>query len=235
MVAKDQLHAEAVALRRDGWTVPSIAARLGVARSTAYLWVRHVPLDRDSEAARQRRREHSRRMTDARWAAHRASRDAAQEAVQRRVAEQMGALSPRELLIVGAAIYWCEGAKSKPWRRADHVQLINSDAGLLAVFLRFLEICGVDRTVPSYRLSIHESADIEAAQAWWAKELGLPAERFKRPTLKRHNPKTVRYNTGSDYHGCLVINVPRSRELYWQIEGMIEALHAAPDAGEPRG
>ena len=42
--------------------------------------------------------------------------------------------------------------------------------------------------------------------------------------MKRHKPVTVRRNTGVDYHGCLVINVPRSRELYWRIEGMIAEL-----------
>lgn len=34
----------------------------------------------------------------------------------------------------------------------------------------------------------------------------------------------MRRNTGDDYRGCLVITVPRSRELYWRIEGMIAEL-----------
>ena len=32
---------------------------------------------------------------------------------------------------------------------------------------------------------------------------GRPLEQFDRPTIKRHQPKTVRHNTGDDYHGCL--------------------------------
>lgn len=36
---------------------PDIARQLGVARSIAYQWVRHLPFDRDSERARQRRLE----------------------------------------------------------------------------------------------------------------------------------------------------------------------------------
>ncbi|MDG4791824.1 hypothetical protein O7626_39090 [Micromonospora sp. WMMD1102] len=100
----------------------------------------------------------------------------------------------------------------------------------MALFLRFLECCGVDRGVPTYRLSIHESVDAEVAAQWWQETLDLPAERFRRPTLKRHRPKTVRYNTGVDCHGCLIINVPRSRELYWRIEGTINAPFAAVSA-----
>ncbi|MGC5052526.1 hypothetical protein ACLQ2S_13850 [Micromonospora sp. DT48] len=100
----------------------------------------------------------------------------------------------------------------------------SSDPGLLSLFLRFLEACGVDRAAPTYRVSIHETADPDAAAEWWAAELAVPRERFRRASLKKHNPTTVRRNVGDGYRGCLVINVPRSRELYWRIEGMIAEL-----------
>jgi transposase-like protein len=99
--------------------VPDIAAELGVARSTAYQWVKHLPLDSgDAEAARGRR-EHSKRMTDARWDAYRRVREETQAEVRSAVAETVASLSARDLLLLGAAIYWCEGGKSKPWRRAE--------------------------------------------------------------------------------------------------------------------
>ncbi|WP_433531396.1 helix-turn-helix domain-containing protein [Micromonospora sp. CA-263727] len=222
--AKDELRAAAVALRSTGHSVPEIAGRLGVSRSTAYLWVRHVPLDDEAGEELARRRAHSKAMTEARWAAHRRARDEARAEAHESAAKVVGRLGERDLLLLGAAIYWCEGAKSKPWRRYDHVQFINSDPGLLSLFLRFLETCGIDRAVPTYRVSIHETADSAAAAEWWAGELGLPAHRFQPASLKRHNPATLRRNTGEGYHGCLVINVPRSRELYWRIEGMIAEL-----------
>ncbi|MEV0395854.1 hypothetical protein [Polymorphospora rubra] len=124
---------------------------------------------------------------------------------------------------MGAAIYWSEGRKSKPWRRDERVTLTNSDPRLLGLFLRFLAVCGIGREVAHYRVSIHESADVAAAEAWWAEVLELPADRFRRATVKRHRPTTTRHNTGADYHGCLVVEVPRSRELYWTIEGIVDA------------
>ncbi|MFF5174291.1 helix-turn-helix domain-containing protein [Micromonospora sp. NPDC000089] len=220
--AKDELRAAAVELRGQGRTVNEIADRLGVAKSTAYQWVRHLPLAADDEAAA-RRRAHSKVMTDARWAAHRQERDAAQAAVRAETRRMVGSLAGREVLLLGAALYWCEGTKSKPWRRHDHVQFVNSDAGLLRLFLRFLDLCGFDRSVPTYRVSIHESADATAAEQWWAETLDLPGDRFRRATLKRHRP-TTRHHTGDDYRGCLVIDVPRSRELYWKIEGIVAAM-----------
>ncbi|TDC35393.1 helix-turn-helix domain-containing protein [Micromonospora sp. KC213] len=226
--AKDELRTQALALRGQGCAVPEIAARLGVSRSTAYQWVKHLPLDRDESGVIPRTR--STAASDARWAAHREARDAAQRQVHREMAARVGPLNERDLLLLGAALYWCEGSKSKPWRRHDHVQFVNSDPGLLALFLRFLESCGVSRSLPSYRVTIHESADVDGAVRWWVDTLGVPPQRFRRPTLKRHNPTTLRRNTGDGYHGCLVIDVPRSRELYWRIEGMIAELFRIVDS-----
>jgi hypothetical protein len=221
--AKNDLRARAVELRAEGWSVNDLATKLGVAKSTAYAWVKHIPLDPDAERARQKQ-EHSALMSAGRWEARREERDRSQASVHDRAAADVGDLSDRDLLIVGAAVYWCEGSKSKPWRRLDRLTLINSDPGLLRLFLRFLALCGRGKETVQYRVHIHETADAEAAAAWWAKELDLPAERFQRPTIKKHTPGTNRANTGEDYHGCLVVNVPQSRELYWRVEGVVAAL-----------
>ena len=101
---------------------------------------------------------------------------------------------------------------------------INSDRALLGLFLRFLAVCGRTKESVRYRVHIHETADAEAAVEWWARELALPRELFQRPTIQRHVAATKRLNTGSDYRGCLAVSVPRSRELYWRVEGMMGAL-----------
>ena len=73
----------------------------------------------------------------------------------------------------------------------------------------------------TFRLSIHESADAVAARQWWSEELGVPTDRFGKPNIKRHVPKSRRQNVGADYHGCLAIVVARGSQLYWQIEGLL--------------
>ncbi|MEU8005831.1 helix-turn-helix domain-containing protein [Catellatospora sp. NPDC049111] len=92
---RDGLRRWALRLREAGSTVPEIAATLGVARSTAFTWVRHVPLpDTDERVAR--RREHSKRMTDAQWSAHRPQRDERHGEVVGTAAAAVGRLSDRE-------------------------------------------------------------------------------------------------------------------------------------------
>jgi hypothetical protein len=68
------------------------------------------------------------------------------------------------------------------------------------------------------------SADVESAQRFWLEVTGASPDQFRTPTLKRHNLKTVRRNTGESYHGCLRIDVRRSSGLYRRIEGWAEAI-----------
>ncbi|MEU4772155.1 hypothetical protein [Micromonospora sp. NPDC023644] len=89
------------------------------------------------------------------------------------------------------------------------------------------------RSAAHDRLSIHETADLDAVLKWWVRRLDLPPERFQRASLKKHRAATVRRNVGDDYRGCLEITVPRSRELYWRIEGMITELFQTVGRREP--
>jgi len=223
--AKDEVRAQAIELRKQGWSVNDLAIRLGVAKSTAYLWVKHIPLDPDSERARQKQ-EHAALMIAGRWEEQRAARDRREAEVRAEAAVELGAIDDRDLLLGGALAYMCEGAKSKPWRRLDRLIFINSDPRLLRLFLGFLATQGRLPDSLRYRVHIHETADAEAAGDWWAERLAVPRELFQRPTIKHHNPATVRANTGADYHGCLIITVPKSRELYWKVEGVMDALDA---------
>jgi hypothetical protein len=167
------------------------------------------------EECRQRAAEGARRY----WAAERPVREAAREAVIAAAAAEIGPLSDREILIADVIAYWCEGTKSRPRRRDDRVIFINSDPGLIKFFLRFLDSVGVETERVSYRLYIHENADTDAATRFWLEVTGADPAQFRSPTLKRHNPKTVRTKVGEDYHGCLRIDVARSATLYQKIAG----------------
>ncbi|GGS82735.1 hypothetical protein J2S47_002768 [Streptomyces griseoviridis] len=120
---------------------------------------------------------------------------------------------------MGVALYWAEGSKSKPYDRRERAVFVNSDPGVIKTYLAWLDLLGVGRDRMGFRLLIHESADIDAAHRFWAETAGVDTTSFAKPTLKKHNPKTVRKNVGDDYHGCLVVTVSRSAHLYNRIEG----------------
>ena len=227
--AKDEKHEQARELRARGLTYDEIAAQLGVAKSSVSLWVRDMP--RTGRLSYEEYRRRNAEGVARYWASEAPMREARRQAISDAAAAEIGELTDREILIAGAIAYWCEGAKSKPYRRNEQVAFINSDPQLVTFFLRFLAAVGVMRDRLVCRVHIHESADVPAAQAYWLDVAGLPATQFRRPTLKRHNPQTVRKNTGENYHGCLIIKVRQSAELYRQIEGWARAAmgaHLAP-------
>jgi hypothetical protein len=222
--AKDELHARAREMRDGGATYDEIAAELGVSKGSISLWVRDMP--RRGRISYEEFRKRNAEGVSRYWAAEHARREAQRQEISDSAAAEIGALSDREVLIAGAIAYWCEGEKNKPHRRRDSVAFINSDPKLITFFLRFLAIGGVSPEELTCRVYIHETADVAAAQQFWQDVTRLKPEQFRRPTLKRHNPKTVRINTGDDYHGCLVIRVRRGSSLYRRIDGWASAVMA---------
>ena len=107
----------------------------------------------------------------------------------------------------------------KPNRRDENVTFINSDPGVIGVYLAWLDLLQIPRERLRFRLMIHESADTSGAEEYWADLAGIPRAQLQKTTLKKHNPKTVRKNTGSDYRGCLIIRVAAGCHLYRRIEG----------------
>ncbi|MFC4058467.1 hypothetical protein ACFOWE_09190 [Planomonospora corallina] len=222
--AKDDLRRRARELRVQGRTYKEIEQELGVSRSSVSLWVRDLPrpVRPSSEEGRRRTAEGWRRY----WEREQAEREAARKAVVDEAAAEVGPLSDRQVLILGAVAYWCEGTKNKPGRRHERVVFVNSDPGLIKLFLRFVEVAGVAPDDLVFRVMIHESADVEGAPAYWRTVTGADERLFGNPTLKRHNPSTVRHNVGEGYHGCLRVDVRRSAWLYKRIEGWMRGVTA---------
>jgi predicted transcriptional regulator len=215
--AKDDTRAAARALREQGLNYNQIAAELGVSKSSVSLWVRDLP--RPERLSREENRKRTAEGLRRYWAAERSLREAERQAVSNSAAAQIGQLTDREVLIAGAVAYWCEGAKNKPHRLSNRVIFTNSDPALILLFLRFLDVADVRREELIFSVQIHESADVAAAQKFWLGVTQAGPAQFRRPTLKRHTPRTSRKNTGDDYHGCLRVEVRRSTGLYRKIEG----------------
>lgn len=222
--AKDDIRARARELRRRGLAYNEIAAELGVSKSSISLWLRDIPRPERLSAAECAKRQAA--AVAAYWSAERSRRADARQAIRAAERDAIGPLAERDVIIAGAIAYWCEGTKSKPYRRSGRVIFINSDPRLIRFYLRFLRSAGVKDGQLSFRLSIHESADIRAAHEFWQRVTQADVAQFHRPNIKRHNPNTVRLNTGNSYNGCLRVEVLRSGDLYQRIEGWCDAVLA---------
>ncbi|NEC89632.1 hypothetical protein [Streptomyces sp. SID12501] len=212
--ARDDLRERARELRKQGWTYNRIQAELGCSKSSVSLWVRDLP-----HPAPKCTPEEQRERMNAGLARLQASRQQEREATKQAAATAVGGLSDRELFLTGVALYWAEGTKDKPHARRECVEFVNSDPGMISVFLAWLDLLEVSRERLHCRVMIHESADVAAAEHHWAGLIGIDPSALGRTILKKHNPTTVRKNTGGSYRGCLGIRVRQGADLYRRIEG----------------
>ena len=56
------------------------------------------------------------------------------------------------MMIAGAIAYWCEGAKSKPYRTHDRVRLHQQRPSADPVLPAFLDVAGIPRTGLPFRV-----------------------------------------------------------------------------------
>ncbi|KOU00524.1 hypothetical protein ADK86_14105 [Streptomyces sp. NRRL F-5755] len=211
--AKDDLRSRARELRGQGMTYDAIQVELGCSKSSISLWVRDMP------RPPRRTSDQASAIAKRGWEATLRRREEERQRTKRAAADEVGTLSDRELFLIGVGLYWAEGTKSKPYRRAEVVTFINSDPDMIEVYLAWLKLMGVTGDRLNFRVMIHESADVPAAEQYWANLLGVDAAAFGKTTLKKHNPKTVRKNVGESYRGCLVVRVRQGADLYRRIEG----------------
>ncbi|NUO42682.1 MAG: hypothetical protein HOV82_11650 [Streptomyces sp.] len=212
--AKDDLRDRARELRKQGWTYNQIQAELGCSKSSVSLWVRDLPHPEPKCTP-----EEQRARMNAGLARLRAAQEEERQATKAAAAEAVGELSDREVFLTGVALYWAEGAKDKSYSRRERLQFINSDPNVISFFLHWLDVLGVERERLRFRVSIHESADVTAAEEFWAELTDVTPSSLQKTTLKRHNAKTSRKNTAEAYRGCLVIYVLKSADLYRRVEG----------------
>ncbi|MEV8319529.1 hypothetical protein AB0Q95_35770 [Streptomyces sp. NPDC059900] len=212
--AKDDLRERARELRIQGRTYDQIQLELGCSKGSISLWVRDLP-----KPERRRTSEEASAIAKRGWEATMRRREEERRRTKEAAAGEIGTLSDRELFMVGVGLYWSEGSKDKPYARRENVTFVNSDPGMVQVFLAWLDLLEVERRRLRFSVLIHESADVAAAEQYWADLVGADRGAFNKTTLKRHNPRTVRKNVGTAYHGCLVVKVLQSADLYRRVEG----------------
>lgn len=222
--AKDDLRDRARELRTQGWTYNQIQAELGCSKSSISLWVRDLP-----PVAQASRPD----TTAAKRGATRATRThtATQEGLQNTAYAEIRTLTPHELFLVGVGLYWSEGAKAKAGT-SRRVIFVNSDPNMIRLFLLWLDLLDVEPQRRRFSVNIHESADIAKAEAFWADQVGIKTSDLLKTSLKKHNPRTNRTNTGEGYYGCLRVAVLQSADLHRRIEGWwygIVGAATAPD------
>ena len=201
---------EARCLRAEGWTMPEIAEKLGVSRSSVSLWTRDVEVPAERRQPRKR--------TYDRTKPNKLERRRLEEtaALQQEGRARIGQLGDRDFLVAGAALYAGEGSKGD-----GCVKFANSDPRMILFFVtwlrRFFEI---DEARLRLRLYLHEGLDLDAATRFWSELTSIPQSQFSRPYRAVADPSI---RSAKHPLGCPAVAYSCSR-THRAIMGLVQAL-----------
>jgi hypothetical protein len=215
---------KAIQLRKKGYSYSEILKEIYVAKSTLSLWLREVGLSKKQEQ----------RLTDKKlasmkrgWESCRRKKILITEKIKHNAEEEIVKLKidRKELLLIGIALYWCEGHKERD--RGSPVEFSNSDPYLIKLFIKWLrDICEVSKEDIIFRIFIHKNSRdrLKKVQHYWSDITGFSVEHFSKISWKKHNIKTKRKNVGENYFGVLRVIVKRSTNFNRKIQGWIMGI-----------
>jgi hypothetical protein len=194
-MAKRELHARAIEMRRKGLSYSHIKRELGVSKSSLSLWLREVPLS-ESQILKLHTK------TEAQIERCRASKarkrsDRLQE-VRARAEQTLGKLSKRELLLCGYFLYWGEGSKTQILTTS----LSNTDPAALVFFKSWLELMGVPEAKMRVRLQLYADMNPEEEVRYWSDVLSLPRSSFMNPYIKTSSRVGLSYKQRFTHGTC---------------------------------
>ena len=221
-MAKTELKLKARELRSEGESVKEIASKLGVAKSTASLWVRDIILSIEQLESLQKRVIKGGELGRMRGAfKQKKQRLKLVEDAKKAGIKTFKGLSDRELLVAGTALYWGEGSKSK-----RGVRIYNSDPRLMVFMINwFKRIFGIKTKDFAACVGINEIYRTRDAEVknYWSEITGIPLNQFRKTSFKKVKNKKV-YKNFNDHYGTLMIEILKSARFYYKIMGLIEGL-----------
>lgn len=208
---------QAITLRLLGYSVKSIAKELHAAQSSVSLWVREVKLT-EMQTQHLRANTHTQEVIEKRRQARLKSELAKRRFFIEAAKKEVGLINKRELQLIGAALYWAEGAKKQ-----STVQFSNGDPNMIMVMMRlFRDIFHVDESKLRGCIHIHEHLDVEAAEKYWQTVTGISASKFYK-TYNKPN-KSSKGTRNSLPYGVCDIYVHDVRVMH-SIKGWTEGIY----------
>jgi len=221
-MAKSKERLIARSLRSDGLSVKTIANRLGVAKSTASLWVRDIILS--VHQLEQLHKQNIEGGNRGRLLGALKQKNDRLQRIQNGIIEgknTIPSLTKNELLLSGCALYWAEGTK-----KSRIISFCNSDPKLIEFMIVWLKVCfhiPIDELRCCVGINeVHRHRDT-IVQKYWSDKTEIPISQFTKTSFKKTLNKK-KYDNFNEHFGTLSVKVVRSARFYYKIMGLIEAL-----------
>ena len=217
---------QAISLRHQGLSYREILYGLPVSPGSLSRWLRDIELTEE-----QHTRIHQQNLTIRRafveWNHRHRTHVRAQKAeLIKQRAGTVGELTPRELTLIGAALYWAEGCKSP---LTSGVEFVNADPAMIGLMMRwFRECCRVPESKFRARAQLHDPQRLHEVQRYWSQVTGVPVTQFTKPILKLSSSSQRKRGNSLPY-GTAHIRIA-DVHLLTIIRGWIAGLGLAPSS-----
>lgn len=185
---------KAIKLRMQGISYNKISRELNIPKSTLSGWFKKI---HSSEQVRQKNISGAKIIWAKNITAYNKQRSLDSrkrwELIRQKHTKEIGRLSSRELLLVGAALYWAEGYKKSNW----NLVFCNSDPAMVVLIMKFFSgICNIPKEKIKGHVQIHRNISPEQAIDYWSRVSGIAKTQFRKPIYQvAKSSKSIRGNT----------------------------------------
>jgi len=215
----------ALGLRLQGHTYGEIRKSLGIPKSTLSVWFKGLTLPGKTAALLESKQGNGllalARVNKTRTSAIRQENEFLRKSYQAKIES----LSERDLMVLGASLYWAEGYKNFNQKdgRYPYVSFSNADPRMIVVFMNFLEkVIGAKRETVKACVFVHPNIAASKAIVYWQDITGIPKKNFhfssaiSRASKNRRPKKLLPF-------GTLQVRVNRRQEFF-KIRGLIDGI-----------
>ncbi|KKT50407.1 MAG: hypothetical protein UW42_C0019G0009 [Candidatus Collierbacteria bacterium GW2011_GWB1_44_197] len=200
----------------------SIKRSLGVSKSSVSLWCSDIELTKEQQEKLieiDRKGGAKGRMVAARNKIN--ERLERQNKYVKEGRNRVGDISKRELLLVGAALYWAEGNK-----KGRRLTFTNSDPEMIKICIKWLKEClNIPREDIYCYVGINQlhSERVKTVEKYWSDISEIPLEHFRKVSLKK--VRALKFYENPDEHfGTLNVRIKKSANLSYLVLGLIAGL-----------
>lgn len=221
---------EALNLRIRGFSLNEINKKLGVPKSTLSGWLHNVALSKEAQVRIQKRVNQG--VYNGLIKRNKLQTQEAQKRAEFNRAEarkQVSFLGEKDLLVIGATLYWAEGYKRLIIRNgrettSHSISFVNADPVMVRTFIKFLrEILHVPVDRICLYMRLYPGINENKARLFWTKATGLSESCFRKSTfLVSLASKGSRPYTRLPY-GTLQIHVADTQKFY-RLMGFIDGV-----------
>lgn len=224
-MVKREDHQKALSLRLEGKTYGEIKQALNIPKSTLSSWLKAVALPPHALSILQRKQQHSLEPLMQFNERRTLTIQKENQNISEEFKQKVKTLNQRELMLIGASLYWAEGYKNFNHKRKSYpyINFANSDPTMVVVFINFLEkVLKISKDKMRAIVYAYPATNKPEAIHYWQNITNIPKENFRLLQLVSKSSKGKRSKNLLPY-GTLQLR-SSGRKEFFKIQGLIDGI-----------